>query len=163
MADEQWPDAGGRRKELAAFLKSRRARLQPSDVGLRGGGRRRVTGLRREEVAAVADVGLTWYTALETGVEIGVSESTLDRIADALKLGTAERKYLFCIGMLPSRYCGTLIRPAQRPSTRWSRCSLTRVRVKYTPVCGKVWRAASSLRYVRTMPLISVTRSSKQR
>jgi len=94
MADDHEAHARSKRTELAAFLKSRRARLQPSDVGLRGGGRRRVAGLRREEVAAVADVGLTWYTALETGSEIGVSENTLERIADALKLDSAERTYL---------------------------------------------------------------------
>jgi hypothetical protein len=52
------------RHELAAYLQARRARLSPEDVGLPGGGRRRTPGLRREEVAALAGVGLTWYTWL---------------------------------------------------------------------------------------------------
>lgn len=61
------------RPELAEFLRSRRERLLPEDVGLPSAKRRRTPGLRREEVAALAGVGLTWYTWLEQGREIGVS------------------------------------------------------------------------------------------
>ena len=57
-----------RRDELADFLRSRRASLQPQDVGLPNGGRRRTPGLRREEVAQLAGVGTTWYTWLEQAV-----------------------------------------------------------------------------------------------
>src|SRR5207245_2535327 len=66
-------DANGaeaRRRELAAFLRSRRARLTPDDVGLTPGRRRRTPGLRREEVADLAGVGVTWYTWLEQGRDI---------------------------------------------------------------------------------------------
>jgi Helix-turn-helix domain len=56
-----------RRRELGAFLRSRRARLRPAEVGLADWGVRRVPGLRREEVAQLANVGLTWYTWLEQG------------------------------------------------------------------------------------------------
>ena len=69
------------RKELAAFLKSRRERLAPTDVGLPSGGRRRTPGLRREEVAALSGVGLTWYTWLEQGRDISTSSSFLDNLA----------------------------------------------------------------------------------
>ncbi|HIF0474088.1 TPA: helix-turn-helix domain-containing protein, partial [Klebsiella pneumoniae] len=61
------------RKELSQFLRSRRERLEPADVGLTSTGRRRTPGLRREEVAALAGVGLTWYTWLEQGRDISVS------------------------------------------------------------------------------------------
>ncbi len=84
-----------RRRELGRFLRSRRARLRPHDVGLPpGAGHRRVTGLRREEVAALAGVGVTWYTMLEKGTADGVSPSTLDAIARALYLTNDETGYL---------------------------------------------------------------------
>jgi len=62
-----------RRGELAAFLRSRRERITPEDVGLPGGYRRRTAGLRREEVAQLAGVGVTWYTWLEQGRPIRAS------------------------------------------------------------------------------------------
>ena len=85
------------RHELAAYLQARRARLSPEDVGLPGGGRRRTPGLRREEVAALAGVGLTWYTWLEQGREIGVSSAFLDKLAQVLKLDAGERRHLFLL------------------------------------------------------------------
>ena len=85
------------RHELAAYLQARRARLSPEDVGLPGGGRRRTPGLRREEVAALAGVGLTWYTWLEQGREIGVSSAFLDKLAEVLKLDAGERRHLFLL------------------------------------------------------------------
>ncbi|SHH08450.1 helix-turn-helix transcriptional regulator [Pollutimonas bauzanensis] len=85
------------RKELAEFLKSRRERLAPTDVGLPAGGRRRTPGLRREEVAALSGVGLTWYTWLEQGREIGVSSTFLDSLSRVLKLDAAERRYLYLL------------------------------------------------------------------
>jgi transcriptional regulator with XRE-family HTH domain len=81
-------------QELRRFLKERRARLRPEEVGLPSGGRRRVPGLRREEVASLAGIGVSWYTSLENGDAIGVSESTLRLVADALRLTVAEREYL---------------------------------------------------------------------
>lgn len=85
------------RPDLAAFLQAHRQRLSPADVGLPSGGRRRTPGLRREEVAALAGVGLTWYTWLEQGRNIGVSAAFLDNLARVLKLDAAERRHLFLL------------------------------------------------------------------
>lgn len=84
-----------RLEELRRFLKDRRARLRPADVGLPATPRRRVRGLRREEVASLAKIGVSWYTALENGEAHGVSDTTLAAIADALRLSVSERDYLF--------------------------------------------------------------------
>jgi transcriptional regulator with XRE-family HTH domain len=87
-----------RRDELRAFLRSRRARLSPSDVGLPdNGGRRRTPGLRREELAALAGVGVSWYTWLEQGRDINPSPDVLDALARALRLDAAERRTLFAL------------------------------------------------------------------
>ena len=83
------------RAELSGFLKSRRARISPATVGLPNGRRRRTPGLRREEVADLAGVGLTWYTWLEQGRDIRVSPQVLAAIARALQLEPAERAHLF--------------------------------------------------------------------
>jgi transcriptional regulator with XRE-family HTH domain len=86
-----------RRVELGAFLRARRERISPEDVGLPGGGRRRTPGLRREEVAQVAGVGVTWYTWLEQARDINVSAPVLDSIARALRLDQRERAHLFTL------------------------------------------------------------------
>jgi transcriptional regulator with XRE-family HTH domain len=87
-----------RRDELRAFLRSRRARLSPGDVGLpENGGRRRTPGLRREELAALAGVGVSWYTWLEQGRDINPSPEVLDALARALRLDPAERRTLFAL------------------------------------------------------------------
>lgn len=86
-----------RRTELAAFLKSRRDRLSPADVGLTAGKGRRSTGLRREEVATLSGVGLTWYTALEQGKAIQVSAGFLENLARGLRLSELERTHLFAL------------------------------------------------------------------
>jgi hypothetical protein len=83
-----------RRTELADFLRSRRERIQPEDVGFAPGMRRRTPGLRREEVAQLAGVGVTWYTWLEQGRPINVSSQVLDAVARALHLDKAERAHL---------------------------------------------------------------------
>ncbi|GGF33077.1 transcriptional regulator [Aliidongia dinghuensis] len=85
------------RAGLAAFLISQRAKLQPEAVGLPTGGRRRTPGLRREEVAQLAGLGVTWYTWLEQGRDIQVSTAALDRIATALRLDATERAHLFVL------------------------------------------------------------------
>jgi transcriptional regulator with XRE-family HTH domain len=87
-----------RRSELADFLRRRRASLQPEDVGLPNGGRRRTPGLRREEVAQLAGVGTTWYTWLEQGRDVRASLEVLEAISRALKLTTAERTHLVLLG-----------------------------------------------------------------
>ncbi|HTW41444.1 MAG TPA: helix-turn-helix transcriptional regulator [Solirubrobacteraceae bacterium] len=87
-----------RRAELAHFLRSRRASLQPEDVGLQGGGRRRTPGLRREEVAQLAGVGATWYTWLEQGRDVRASLDVLEALARALRMDRAERTHLVLLG-----------------------------------------------------------------
>src|SRR3954463_1449582 len=85
------------RNELSDFLKSRRAKLSPDDVGLPSGTRRRAPGLRREEVASLAGVGLTWYTWFEQGREIRVSPDFLENVSRALRLNGTERRHLFVL------------------------------------------------------------------
>lgn len=91
-----------RRDELRAFLRTRRAALSPADVGLVANGRRRTPGLRREEVAVLANVGVSWYTWLEQGKDIKVSTRVLDSICQALRLTESERVHLYHLaGMNP--------------------------------------------------------------
>ncbi|GAA1099143.1 MULTISPECIES: helix-turn-helix transcriptional regulator [Kitasatospora] len=84
-----------RREELAKFLRACRARVRPEDVGLPPGLRRRTPGLRREEVAQLAGLGVTWYTWLEQGRPINASEQVLASVARTLRLDAAERDHLF--------------------------------------------------------------------
>ncbi|THF79604.1 helix-turn-helix transcriptional regulator [Cohnella fermenti] len=88
-----------RLQALSAFLQSQRAKLRPSEAGFPEGGRRRTPGLRREEVAQLAGVSLTWYTWLEQGRDIQASSAVLDAIASALRLTKDERKYLFSLAL----------------------------------------------------------------
>ncbi|MFG2889164.1 helix-turn-helix transcriptional regulator [Streptomyces sp. NPDC048248] len=90
-------DGAARRAELAAFLRSRRERITPEQVRLPRGSRRRTPGLRREEVAQLAAVGVTWYTWLEQARDIHVSPQVLDAVARALLLDSAERSHLFSL------------------------------------------------------------------
>ncbi|SEC52032.1 Helix-turn-helix domain-containing protein [Streptomyces sp. 2224.1] len=90
-------DDAARRAELAAFLRSRRERITPEQVGLPRGTRRRTPGLRREEVAHLGAVGVTWYTWLEQARDIHVSPQVLDAVARALLLDRAERSHLFAL------------------------------------------------------------------
>ena len=84
-----------RRAELGEFLKARRARLSPGDFGMPNGSRRRTPGLRREEVALLAGVGVTWYTWLEQGRQINASTQVLDAVAGTLRLDRVEREHLY--------------------------------------------------------------------
>ena len=89
--------SAGNRGQLADFLRSRRARLTPADVGLPGDsepGRRRTPGLRREEVAELSGVGVTWYTWLEQGRKITASPQVVDALARALRLSADEHRHL---------------------------------------------------------------------
>ncbi|MEU7140871.1 helix-turn-helix transcriptional regulator [Nocardia sp. NPDC046473] len=90
-----------RRTELASFLRSRRDRITPAEVGMPPGLRRRTPGLRREEVAQLAGVSITWYTWLEQGRPINVSGQILDAIARTLRLDTAERDHLYRLADVP--------------------------------------------------------------
>ncbi|MGP4099133.1 helix-turn-helix transcriptional regulator [Nonomuraea sp. KM90] len=87
--------AEARRTDLSAFLRTRRERITPEMVDLAPGPRRRTPGLRREEVAQLAGVGVTWYTWLEQGRPINASSQVLDAIARTLRLDTAERHHLY--------------------------------------------------------------------
>ena len=84
-----------RRHALGAFLMARRARLGPAALGLPAAGRRRTPGLRREEVAQLAGLSVTWYTWIEQGRDVSVSPAALARLARTLQLSGAERTYLF--------------------------------------------------------------------
>jgi transcriptional regulator with XRE-family HTH domain len=90
-----------RRTELAAFLRARRERILPEDVGLPPGTRRRTAGLRREELAQLAGVGVTWYTWHEQGRPIKASVQVLNAIATTLRLDAVERAHLFRLADLP--------------------------------------------------------------
>ena len=93
------------RAELGAFLRARRGQVQPADVGLPGGGasgRRRTPGLRREEVAQLSGVGVTWYTWLEQGRPISASGQVIDAIGRALQLTPDEREHLRALAGLPA-------------------------------------------------------------
>ncbi|MCF3129528.1 helix-turn-helix transcriptional regulator [Streptomyces olivochromogenes] len=110
-----------RRHELAAFLRSRRERISPEQAGLPRGPRRRTPGLRREEVAHLSAVGVTWYTWLEQARDIQVSVQVLDALARTLMLDAGERAHLFqlggCADPTPAASCPT-VTPAVREMLR---------------------------------------------
>ncbi|MBK6674941.1 MAG: helix-turn-helix domain-containing protein [Proteobacteria bacterium] len=84
-------------RQRAEFLRSCRARIKPSDVGLPDPQRRRTAGLRREDVAALSGVSVAWYTWLEQGRDMRVSDEVLERICQTFKLTDDERVYLFSL------------------------------------------------------------------
>ncbi|XVS61593.1 helix-turn-helix transcriptional regulator [Actinosynnema sp. CA-299493] len=84
-------------RELGDFLRARRGRLRPRDVGLEPGGRRKVTGLRREELALLAGLSTDYYQRIEQGREVRPSDDVLDALAGALGLGDEERRHLFTL------------------------------------------------------------------
>jgi transcriptional regulator with XRE-family HTH domain len=86
-----------RLQELGDFLRTRRARLAPEDMGLPRGSRRRSPGLRRAEVAQLAGVSVDWYTWLEQGRPISVSTQVLESLVSALRLHAQEREHLFLL------------------------------------------------------------------
>ena len=96
--------------ELGEFLRSRRSRLSPIEVGLHGGTARRVTGLRREELAVLAGVSADYYARLEQGRARNISDSVLSAVADALRLDDLERRHLT-----------ELVRPARSVSSATSK------------------------------------------
>src|SRR6266513_1085019 len=86
--------ADPRRSEFGDCLRSRREKLSPKAVGLPRGRRRRTAGLRREEVAELAGIGVDWYIRLEQGRTVSPSVATIDALARALRLGKAEHAHL---------------------------------------------------------------------
>jgi transcriptional regulator with XRE-family HTH domain len=148
-----------RRAELADFLRRRRESITPQDVGLPNGGRRRTPGLRREEVAQLADVGATWYTWLEQGRDVRASLDVLESISRALRLTPAERTHLVLLGRgedpppcksLAERVSPTLKRlienlgpnPAYVLGRRWDYLAWNRARCALMGDLGKVPRAS---------------------
>src|SRR5438067_13147673 len=89
------------RQALADFLRKRRASLAPADVGLPPGVRRRTPGLRREEVAQLANIGASWYVWLEQGRDVHPSAQVLESLAQALRLTPTERRHLFLLAGQP--------------------------------------------------------------
>ena len=86
------------RQELGAFLRARRAALRPEDVGLpQGVNHRRTPGLRREELAQLAGISVSWYTRLEQGKDVQLSAKAVARLAEALRLTAAQREYLLAL------------------------------------------------------------------
>ena len=121
------------RSEFGDFLRSRREKLNPKAVGLAGGRRRRTPGLRREEVAELAGIGVDWYIRLEQGRNVSPSVTTVDALARALRLGRAEHAHLrtlarhadrraFCRESVPDalrRLVESLNHPAYVTGRRW--------------------------------------------
>jgi transcriptional regulator with XRE-family HTH domain len=93
--------SAGDPRALGELLRSRRERLAPADVGLPPGIRRRTAGLRREEVAQLASLSVTYYTFLEQGRQARPSEQVLDALAAALRMTPAERRYLLSLAHGP--------------------------------------------------------------
>ena len=116
------------RSDIRDFLATRRARLTPEQVGLPPGGRRRVAGLRREEVAVLAGVSTEWYTRLERGHINGVSDEVLEAVARALRLDDEERVYLLELARAARPRTSTTRRRGRvdvPPSVQWLLDSMT--------------------------------------
>ena len=113
-------DAAG---ELSQFLTSRRAKITPEQAGLPTYGQRRVQGLRREEVAALAGVSVEYYKRLERGNASGASDSVLEALADALRLDDAERAHLCDLAPAPPALSLGVVRAARSSNASDRRCS----------------------------------------
>lgn len=121
------------RVQLSDFLKSCRARLSPSAVGLPPAGRRRTPGLRREDVAALAGLSATWYTWLEQGRDVRASDRVLESLSRTLRMSTEERDYLFSL----AQHRSAPIQPAREveisPAVRRTLDALTLPALVMTP------------------------------
>ena len=164
-----------RRRELAAFLRSRRERVRPEQVGLPPSRRRRTPGLRREEVAQLAGVGVTWYTWLEQAREINASPQVLDAIARTLQFDSHEHAHLFTLAGLPTtsieHECGALSPVAQTVvdqmepypavilNARWDLLAFNRVQATFLPELADIpiedrnclWQAFTNPRWKSMM------------
>ncbi|MFD3362380.1 helix-turn-helix domain-containing protein [Streptomyces albidoflavus] len=107
------------RAEVREFLTSRRSRISPERAGLTAGPRRRVPGLRRSEVAALADVSVEYYAKLERGHLAGVSPAVLEAVARALQLDDAEREHLLNLARAADG-SDALARPRRRATRQWT-------------------------------------------
>ncbi|MGW4797529.1 helix-turn-helix domain-containing protein [Nonomuraea sp. NPDC004297] len=118
-------DRPDNRAQIRDFLTTRRAKLTPGQVGLPTSGRRRVPGLRREEVAVLAGVSTEWYTRLEKGHISGISEEVLDAVAQALRLDQDERTYLFDLAHAARRAPSRRTDVQVPPPVQWLLDSMT--------------------------------------
>ena len=121
-------DVSNSRRELGRFLRTRRERIHPDQVGLPAGPRRRTAGLRREEVAVLAGLSTTWYTYLEQARDIRPSPEVLDSLARVLRLSEDERRYMHVLAY------GEVIHP-QPLRTEVSSDELVRQTVALTDTC----------------------------
>lgn len=112
VLDTFHPDPG---KALGRFIQARRAQVTPEQVGLRGGMRRRTPGLRREELAQLSGISVTWMTWIEQGRSGSISQQTLLRVAQALQLTRAERTYMFGLAGKKDPANGPLAEDAPEP------------------------------------------------
>src|ERR1700755_431663 len=111
-----------RQSELGDFLRSRREKLTPKAVGLPIGRRRRTPGLRREEVAELAGIGVDWYIRLEQGRSVSPSVTTIDSLARALRLTRRVDRRAFVRETVPAtlkRIVNGLTQPAYITGRRW--------------------------------------------
>lgn len=120
------------RSEVREFLTSRRARISPEQAGLPAAGRRRVPGLRRSEIAALAGMSVEYYAKLERGSLAGASSGVLDALARALRLGDAERVHLLALAHEADGSTRIVRRPlpeqwSVRPSLQWTLDGITAV------------------------------------
>ncbi|GAA1250840.1 helix-turn-helix transcriptional regulator [Streptomyces javensis] len=107
------------REEAREFLTSRRAKITPEQAGLPAGSRRRVPGLRRSEVAALADMSVEYYAKLERGSLAGASPAVLEAVARALQLDDAERAHLLHLAQAADG-SDALTRPRRRTTRQWT-------------------------------------------
>ena len=116
-----------RQSELGDFLRSRRQKLMPKAVGLPVGRRRRTPGLRREEVAELAGIGVDWYIRLEQGRSVSPSAATVDALARALRLTKAEHRHLTELTQNADRrsFVRETVPPAVRRTSNSSTCRPT--------------------------------------
>lgn len=145
------------RTEIRDFLVTRRAKITPALVGLpAGNGRRRVPGLRREEVAVLAGVSTEWYTRLEKGYIGEVSDDVLAAVARALQLSSDEQVYLFDLARLARRAPARPTGFSVAPRVQWLLDAMTMSAAFVRVGCGDVV-ASNALARALHAPMFSVS------
>ncbi|WP_171042288.1 helix-turn-helix domain-containing protein [Sinomonas gamaensis] len=129
-----------RYRRLGEFLRLKREGLLPADVGLPSSGRRRAQGLRREEVASIANVGVSWYTWLEQGRAAGASLEVLDAVARALRLNADEHRYV--LGLARGDSGARVIAPSPADHARYGELVKTITTPAY--VVDPCWRVIAA-------------------
>lgn len=148
-----------RRADLAEFLRAKRSVIAPGDVGLAPGERRRTAGLRREEVAQLAGVSVSWYTWLEQGRPINASKDVLDALARALRLDPVERAHLLALAA-SDRRAGTITQPTVPESLHRL---LGALEPNPSYVLGPTWDfLAWNHAYLRLFPVIEILSAAER-